>query len=650
MAQQSIVIEVPGKSISELEPTSSVSPDDVLPVVQGNETKKAPLEQVADLVKAGLGSAAFKNESDFATPLVVAQVNQASQLRDDAQNERIDNVEFEVALAQAGVEASFDSYAKMLAYTPTKPNVSVRVNSDTDPAKVGTYTWDGTQYILGMDLVSLIKNWVNSNPNFKLKVLSGPIDFNTLKTPGAYAISTTDFVNSTNKPSFDVGGIIIVEGSGADYYTRHKFCSIDNQEASRSLKTTWGAWDVVVRASDLKAKAINEPIDFDDFKSPGTYTITTAILLQCTHKPPVTAGGTFEVKGTGANYLTAHIFRSYDNIDVSRAYKTSWGAWDVHIKASDLKPKVVSSAIDFNAFNLPGPYSITNNVLAQCTNGPPTPNGGIFQNFGTGAAYYTHREYVSYKGEFFKQALETTWGPWKKIATTDVTDALATLIASIQIPGTSLADKNLGVLGDSIMFGLNNTNNRSCVDILAERYGAHLTKHAFSGAWISAGTGAVGPAPILSQSFTSLPNSANFDLIIIAAGTNDRIDGVNGNLGTFADRTNETFYGALHVLIAGLKSKYPNARMLFISQIPRTGFRFTPSGATEDIDKKYKAIVDVCDYYSVPVWAGHKNFGFHPDDNAAFKTKYMPDGLHPSDEGQIWYANRLEQIVLSIAK
>ncbi|MDA4857554.1 GDSL-type esterase/lipase family protein [Acinetobacter baumannii] len=646
---QEIVIEVPGTKISELDETSSVNAEDVMPVVQNGETKKAPLNQVADLVKAGLGSAALKNESDFATPASVTEVSQASKLRDDAQNERIDKVEFEVALAQAGVEASFDSYAKMLAYTPTKPNVSVRVNSDADPAKVGTYTWDGTQYIPGMDLVSLIKNWANSNPNFKLQILTGPIDFNTLKKPGQYAISTTDFVSSTNKPPFDVGGIIIVEGSGADYFTRHRFCSIDNLEAVRVLKDTWGAWDVVVKASDLKAKAINEPIDFDTFKTPGTYTITTAILLQCSHKPPVTAGGTFEVKGTGANYLTAHIFRSYDNIDASRAYKTSWGAWDVHIKASDLKPKVVSSAIDFNAFNVPGPYSITNNVLAECTNGPPTPNGGIFQNFGTGAAYYTHREYVSYKGEFFKQSLETTWGPWKKLATTDVTDALAKLIASIQIPGTSLADKKWLAIGDSITYGLNNTDNRSYADILATRYGAVLTKHAFSGAWISSGTGAVGPAPILSQSYTSLPNDA-FDLITIAAGTNDRIDGVNGNLGTFADRTNETFYGALHVLIAGLKSKYPNARMLFISQIPRTGFRFTPTDATEGIDKKFKAISEVCDYYGVPIWAGHKNFGFHPDDNATFRTKKMPDGLHPSDEGQIWYANRLEQPILSLAK
>ncbi|MFW1788167.1 hypothetical protein ACG9XU_07635, partial [Acinetobacter pittii] len=126
MAQQTIVIEVPGKSISELEPTSSVSPNDVLPVVQGEETKKAPLEQVADLVKAGLGSAASKNEEDFATPDTVLSVAQASQLRDDAQNERIDNVEFSVTTIANGTDASFNTYAEMIAYTPPQANVSVR--------------------------------------------------------------------------------------------------------------------------------------------------------------------------------------------------------------------------------------------------------------------------------------------------------------------------------------------------------------------------------------------------------------------------------------------------------------------------------------------------------------------------------------------
>lgn len=150
MAQQTIVIEVPGKSISELEPTSSVSLDDVMPVVQDEETKKAPLNQVADLVKAGLGSAALKSETDFATPAAVVAASQASQMRDDAQNERIDNVEHGLVSIGSGADSSFSTYAEMIAYVPPKANVSVR-NNDPDPALRGVYTWTGTEYVDGYD-------------------------------------------------------------------------------------------------------------------------------------------------------------------------------------------------------------------------------------------------------------------------------------------------------------------------------------------------------------------------------------------------------------------------------------------------------------------------------------------------------------------
>ncbi|MCW1517828.1 SGNH/GDSL hydrolase family protein [Acinetobacter baumannii] len=546
-------------------------------------------------------------------------------------------------LMETGGWKGYETEAILLATTPLV-NPSVGYAFDTKKL----YLWNGTNWIdEGLSQLDQAKAFANANPNFKAASFSNAFDFDLQLTMGQYDVGTSALNGSTHKPPFDVGGILIVEGSGKDYFARQRFCTIDNQEAVRTKKDVWGAWDVVIKAGDLKAKPITAPIDFNTFKKPDTYTITTVILLQCTNRPPVNAGGVFEVKGTGADYLTAHVFRSYDNIDVSRTFKTTWGAWDLHIKASDLKPKVVSSAIDFNAFNLPGSYSITNNVLATCSNGPPTPNGGIFQNIGTGAAYYTHREYVSFKGEFFKQSLETTWGPWKKLATTDITDNLAAKIAAIQTPSTGLTGKKWLAVGDSITVGLNAT--KSYADVLAERYSATLTKHATSGAWISAGTGTIAIPNILSQTYTSLPDSANFDFITIAAGTNDRINGTDGNLGVFDDRTTSTFYGALHTLIAGLKTKYPNARMLFMSQTPRSGLRTNPSTPT-DLDKKFKAITEVCDYYAVPVFAGHKCFDFHPDDNATFKSTYMPDGLHPSDAGHIWYANRLEQAILSNAK
>lgn len=149
MAQQ-IIIEVPGTKISELEKTSSVSRGDVTPVVQNEETKQADIGQISDFVKSELGTAALKNETDFATPAAVAEASQASQMRDDAQNERIDNVEHGLVSIGSGADASFSTYAEMIAYVPPKANVSVR-NNDPDPELRGVYIWTGTQYVSGYD-------------------------------------------------------------------------------------------------------------------------------------------------------------------------------------------------------------------------------------------------------------------------------------------------------------------------------------------------------------------------------------------------------------------------------------------------------------------------------------------------------------------
>lgn len=92
-----------------------------MPVVQADETKQADIGQVADLVKSELGSAALKDETAFATPAALQEVSANSQSRDDAQNERIDAVEHGLVSIANGADASFSTYAEMLAYVPQNP-------------------------------------------------------------------------------------------------------------------------------------------------------------------------------------------------------------------------------------------------------------------------------------------------------------------------------------------------------------------------------------------------------------------------------------------------------------------------------------------------------------------------------------------------
>ncbi|MCH7357449.1 SGNH/GDSL hydrolase family protein [Acinetobacter sp. NIPH 1958] len=336
MAQQ-IVIEVPGTKISELEPTSSVSAQDMLPIVQGTETKKAPLEQVADLVISGLGSAAQREASDFATPASVIEAAAASQARDDAQNERIDDVEFKTLLAQSGVEASFNSYAAMLAYTPSKANVSVRVNNDTDSTKVGTYTWTGTEYKLGTDLVVSVKEWANSNPQFK-EVILGEENLDSVKVTGVHIARNLVPSLAKNYPTTDAGVYLpyhVVTGSTGtlipSVYMSYKgqmwLRGTDSSGVNRTL------WDQVVTktlADTLIATGKN-PVPLATDYDVHTLTKSDVYLVysnpttstSITHLPKAGEQYFIDLKfNIGVRYMTAFARGSHD---VFRAWY--WGSY-----------------------------------------------------------------------------------------------------------------------------------------------------------------------------------------------------------------------------------------------------------------------------------------------------------------------------------
>ncbi|WP_250635185.1 hypothetical protein [Acinetobacter pittii] len=230
MAQQ-IVIEVPGTKISELERTSSVSRTDVTPVVQNDETKQAEIGQIADFVKSELGSAALKNESDFATPASVASASQASQARDDAQNERIDSLEYGQIATANGADRSFSTYAQMIAYMPAQDNVSVR-NNDPDPELRGTYIWTGTEYIRGYDPIDLAEDM--------LKQFYGP-DITTVN------LATVTFVGA----AIETSGVINLFSVGAD----RQFLQIDVSNAKKLIvanaRNDVASWKWVFRDEHL---------------------------------------------------------------------------------------------------------------------------------------------------------------------------------------------------------------------------------------------------------------------------------------------------------------------------------------------------------------------------------------------------------------
>ena len=125
------------------------------------------------------------------------------------------------------------------------------------------------------------------------------------------------------------------------------------------------------------------------------------------------------------------------------------------------------------------------------------------------------------------------------------------------------------------------------------------------------------------------------DVVVVFGGTNDygRCDSAMGSMN---DRTDDTFYGALHNLFTDLINKYPKACLIAITPCHRlnennlyneVGVRCV--GTLEDY---VDAIKEVAAYYAIPVLDLYRISGFQPEIEEN-RSLYMPDGLHPSDLG-----------------
>lgn len=131
------------------------------------------------------------------------------------------------------------------------------------------------------------------------------------------------------------------------------------------------------------------------------------------------------------------------------------------------------------------------------------------------------------------------------------------------------------------------------------------------------------------------------DGIVVFGGTNDYGHG-DAPIGTFSDRTPDTFYGACHDLYTKLIEKYPGKPIVIV----------TPLHRLEENEKKVKhgrevtlktyvdIIREVAEYYSLPVCDLYKSSGLQPE-VPVIMEKYVPDGLHPNDAGHEIIAERL---------
>lgn len=200
-----------------------------------------------------------------------------------------------------------------------------------------------------------------------------------------------------------------------------------------------------------------------------------------------------------------------------------------------------------------------------------------------------------------------------------------------------LKGKKILFLGDSITEGWGTSSNEKIFwSLLSSRDGAEVTGYGIGGTRIARQKLPSEEAKY-DQHFVSRVEGmeSKADVVVVFGGTNDYGHG-DAPIGTPSDRTDGTFYGALHCLYQALLKKYPAAQIVVMTPLHRQGennlynefgFRNVASLGTY-----VKIIKEVAAFYALPVLDLYSLSGIQPD-VPLLKERYAPDGLHPNDAG-----------------
>ena len=181
---------------------------------------------------------------------------------------------------------------------------------------------------------------------------------------------------------------------------------------------------------------------------------------------------------------------------------------------------------------------------------------------------------------------------------------------------------------------------------VARRTGAECYGYGISGTRIAVQHQVPSPNPRYDLYFGSRVEEMrpDADVVVVFGGTNDFGHG-DAPLGDMESREEETFYGALHMLLTKLIEKYPEAQIVVMTPLHRLNeedARFSSRGIRRvgKLEVYVNAIQQVAAFYSVPVVDLYRTSGLQPR-VPVLKEKYMPDGLHPNDAGHIRIAEKL---------
>lgn len=191
----------------------------------------------------------------------------------------------------------------------------------------------------------------------------------------------------------------------------------------------------------------------------------------------------------------------------------------------------------------------------------------------------------------------------------------------------NLYGKVLNILGDSMVHGHTLGFSKTWAYKLGQRNGMTVRDYGINGTCLAGTSNAYGAS--MATRYTSMDNNADF--VGVFGLTNDQVAGIP--IGTDNDNTVDTVKGALNILCSGLQTKYPNAKIFFITPYHRSGRDSTYADA----------MIAICEgKYGIPVFDNYRKGGICWDNAAQVTALTMNDTYHLNEPGQQYASTKYE--------
>lgn len=222
-----------------------------------------------------------------------------------------------------------------------------------------------------------------------------------------------------------------------------------------------------------------------------------------------------------------------------------------------------------------------------------------------------------------------------------------------------LKGKIIDFLGDSITegVGVKNIKENRYDNVMLREYGLGAVHNYGIGGTRLAHQSTPSEKPRFDLCFCGraydLDKSA--DIIVVYGGINDYIHG-DAPIGTEADQTPATFYGAVRFLMKFLKEQYPKAKVVFMTPAHTCLHGISDAQPSVNPIKKADAmpvigyvniIKKLAEEFDIPVLDLYHNLGIDPN-IPEDKERYTADGLHFNDAGHAIIAKLLGDFLLQL--